>query len=236
MRSTAERSKECECASAPADQTRRKGRDRYAAVDNKPFVPARCSDGSRYFDAPANEGDECTAALPGGTPEDAGELRAVESLMAGLLEENLRLKSATMPLQVRSQETATACVELRQVDVVYVETDQPNRVQSFLCLVSTFSFTLRQRQDTPSYLPRDVTCRTPCGRPLRLLCQLHIYYPTVVKEEEEKEDSLSNQRLLEGTDGLRKERQERQVLTRHKKRTPAQTPQEAYHPMPFLWR
>lgn len=111
------RSLDCfeECGNTPAlaDRARRVGRNRHIAADSNPFNapldPTPCSGGSgsrRWgrpnWDRADCEGDHGETRLGDDLTEEAGELKVVEALVAGLLEENAQLGSTVKQLQVRT--------------------------------------------------------------------------------------------------------------------------------------
>lgn len=66
-----------------------------------------CTGGSRRWDLPDWDRSDCEgcggeAGSGGDLTEEAGELRVVETLVAGLLEENAKLGSTVKHLQVRA--------------------------------------------------------------------------------------------------------------------------------------
>lgn len=102
---------DCENAPALADRARPVGRYRYIAADsipfNAPLDSTPCSGGSRRWDRPDRdrpdcEGDDSETRLGDNLTEEAGELKVVEALVAGLLEENAQLGSTVRQLQGRA--------------------------------------------------------------------------------------------------------------------------------------
>lgn len=101
----------CGHASAFDDRAQRVGQDRFIATDsnllNAPLGSMPCSGGSRRWDRPDwdrpnCEGDDSEKRLGDDLTEEAGELKAMEALVAGLLEENAHLRSTVKQLQVRT--------------------------------------------------------------------------------------------------------------------------------------